>query len=93
MRLWDRAFAPITSIDLTATAAGYAGLTVRSLCWCRELVLIGTKNGEILELAVKDKAHPRPIVRVRMPAFVAVAAHVCRRTARASSGRWRCTPS
>ncbi len=35
------------------------GIVVRSVCWGGERVLAGTRDGEVLEVVVSDRAHPR----------------------------------
>ena len=62
-RLWDKNFAPLTTVSLVTTPIGYADLSIRSVCWNKDNVLVGTKNGEIFEVSVKDKANPRVIVQ------------------------------
>lgn len=38
------------------------GLVVRSVCWQGEKVLAGTKDSEVFELSVGDRAHPQVLV-------------------------------
>ena len=40
------------------------GLSVRSVCWQGERILVGTNAGEVFEVMAKDKDNPRTIVQV-----------------------------
>ncbi|XP_047132983.1 echinoderm microtubule-associated protein-like 6 isoform X1 [Hydra vulgaris] len=59
--LWDIEFKPITRIDLNQHALGYRGISVRSVCWIGEKILLGTNNGEVLEVSAADKNKPMTI--------------------------------
>uniref|UniRef100_UPI00358E5FDC echinoderm microtubule-associated protein-like 5 isoform X4 n=1 Tax=Myxine glutinosa TaxID=7769 RepID=UPI00358E5FDC len=58
IRLWDREFKPISKVDLTGSTHGYANLSVRSVCWHGERIAVGTQDGEIFELVVRDREQP-----------------------------------
>ncbi|XP_063080185.1 echinoderm microtubule-associated protein-like 5 [Engraulis encrasicolus] len=58
IRLWDLTFKPITLIDLTDTDQGYKGLSVRSVCWRGDHILVGTQDSEIFEVVVHDRSKP-----------------------------------
>ncbi|XP_077993248.1 echinoderm microtubule-associated protein-like 6 [Glandiceps talaboti] len=63
IRLWDPDFKSITRINLTDSTDGYQGLSVRSVCWRGEKVLIGTQDSEIFEVIVREREKPRTIVQ------------------------------
>ncbi|XP_070984031.1 echinoderm microtubule-associated protein-like 5 [Oncorhynchus clarkii lewisi] len=65
VRLWDLNFKPITVIDLRETDQGYkargensGGLSVRSVCWRGDHILVGTQDSEIFEVVVHDRTKP-----------------------------------
>lgn len=58
VRLWDLEFSPITSIDLTSTSAGYKGISLRSVCWYGEKVVVGTQGSEIIEVSPRNRGNP-----------------------------------
>ncbi|XP_017909358.1 PREDICTED: echinoderm microtubule-associated protein-like 5 isoform X11 [Capra hircus] len=58
IRLWDLTFKPITVIDLRETDQGYKGLSVRSVCWRGDHILVGTQDGEIFEVVVHERNKP-----------------------------------
>uniref|UniRef100_A0A3Q2XCV2 EMAP like 5 n=1 Tax=Hippocampus comes TaxID=109280 RepID=A0A3Q2XCV2_HIPCM len=58
VRLWDLNFKPITVIDLRETDQGYKGLSVRSVCWRGDHILVGTQDSEIFEVVVHDRNKP-----------------------------------
>ncbi|XP_037397929.1 echinoderm microtubule-associated protein-like 5 isoform X4 [Pygocentrus nattereri] len=66
IRLWDLSFKPITVIDLRETDQGYKvargensrGLSVRSVCWRGDHILVGTQDSEIFEVVVHDRTKP-----------------------------------
>ncbi|EGV91908.1 Echinoderm microtubule-associated protein-like 5 [Cricetulus griseus] len=58
IRLWDLAFKPITVIDLRETDQGYKGLSVRSVCWRGDHILVGTQDSEIFEIVVHERNKP-----------------------------------
>ncbi|KAL1006209.1 hypothetical protein UPYG_G00069270 [Umbra pygmaea] len=58
VRLWDMDFKPITKIDLRETEQGYKSLSIRSVCWKADRVLIGTQDSEIYEVMVRDRDKP-----------------------------------
>ncbi|KAI4583524.1 hypothetical protein MJG53_008737 [Ovis ammon polii x Ovis aries] len=58
IRLWDLTFKPITVIDLRETDQGYKGLSVRSVCWRGDHILVGTQDGEIFEIVVHERNKP-----------------------------------
>ncbi|XP_034150086.1 echinoderm microtubule-associated protein-like 6 isoform X5 [Esox lucius] len=58
VRLWDMDFKPITKIDLRETEQGYKSLSIRSVCWKADRVLMGTQDSEIFEVMVRDRDKP-----------------------------------
>ncbi|XP_076834021.1 echinoderm microtubule-associated protein-like 5 isoform X2 [Brachyhypopomus gauderio] len=58
IRLWDLNFKPITVIDLRETEQGYKGLSVRSVCWSGDHILVGTQDSEIFEVVVHERNKP-----------------------------------
>ncbi|KAK1339420.1 hypothetical protein QTO34_020103 [Cnephaeus nilssonii] len=58
IRLWDLTFKPITVIDLRETDQGYKGLSVRSVCWRGDHILVGTQDSEIFEIVVHERKKP-----------------------------------
>uniref|UniRef100_A0A4W4ENS0 HELP domain-containing protein n=1 Tax=Electrophorus electricus TaxID=8005 RepID=A0A4W4ENS0_ELEEL len=58
VRLWDLNFKPITVIDLRETDQGYKGLSVRSVCWSGDHILVGTQDSEIFEVVVHERNKP-----------------------------------
>ncbi|XP_048456030.1 echinoderm microtubule-associated protein-like 5 [Rhincodon typus] len=58
VRLWDLNFQPITLIDLRETDQGYRGLSVRSVCWQGDHILVGTQDSEIFEIVVHERNKP-----------------------------------
>uniref|UniRef100_A0A8C8CCM8 Echinoderm microtubule-associated protein-like 5 n=1 Tax=Oncorhynchus tshawytscha TaxID=74940 RepID=A0A8C8CCM8_ONCTS len=58
VRLWDLNFKPITVIHLRETDQGYKGLSVRSVCWRGDHILVGTQDSEIFEVVVHDRTKP-----------------------------------
>ncbi|XP_004681693.1 PREDICTED: echinoderm microtubule-associated protein-like 5 isoform X1 [Condylura cristata] len=58
IRLWDLTFKPITVIDLRETDQGYKGLSVRSVCWRGDHILVGTQDSEIFEIVVHERHKP-----------------------------------
>ncbi|KFO18258.1 Echinoderm microtubule-associated protein-like 5 [Fukomys damarensis] len=58
IRLWDLTFKPITVIDLRETDQGYKGLSVRSVCWQGDHILVGTQDSEIFEIVVHERNKP-----------------------------------
>uniref|UniRef100_A0A8C4SLW8 EMAP like 5 n=1 Tax=Erpetoichthys calabaricus TaxID=27687 RepID=A0A8C4SLW8_ERPCA len=58
VRLWDLNFKPITVIDLRETDQGYKGLSVRSVCWRGDHILVGTQDSEIFEVVVHERNKP-----------------------------------
>ncbi|KAM6977453.1 echinoderm microtubule-associated protein-like 6 [Aplochiton taeniatus] len=58
VRLWDSDFKPITKIDLRETEQGYKGLSVRSVCWKADRILLGTQDSEIFEVMVRERDKP-----------------------------------
>uniref|UniRef100_H3AL06 EMAP like 5 n=1 Tax=Latimeria chalumnae TaxID=7897 RepID=H3AL06_LATCH len=58
VRLWDLNFKPITVIDLRETDQGYKGLSVRSVCWRGDHILVGTQDSEIFEIVVHERKKP-----------------------------------
>ncbi|OXB75363.1 UNVERIFIED_CONTAM: hypothetical protein H355_009517 [Colinus virginianus] len=58
VRLWDLNFKPITVIDLRETDQGYKGLSVRSVCWRGDHILVGTQDSEIFEIVVHERNKP-----------------------------------
>ncbi|XP_012868821.1 PREDICTED: echinoderm microtubule-associated protein-like 5 [Dipodomys ordii] len=58
IRLWDLTFKPITVIDLRETEQGYKGLSVRSVCWRGDHILVGTQDSEIFEIVVHERNKP-----------------------------------
>ncbi|XP_072318016.1 echinoderm microtubule-associated protein-like 6, partial [Eucyclogobius newberryi] len=63
VRLWDQDFNPITRINLRESPQGYAGLSVRSVCWRADRVLAGTQDGEVFEVLVRDRDQPVLLVQ------------------------------
>lgn len=63
IKLWDGNFKPITTINMTTIQNGYKGLCIRSVCWKGEMVLVGTKDGEIFEVSVHDRNKPQCLVQ------------------------------
>lgn len=61
--LWDTEFKPITRIDLNRHSIGYSGISVRSVCWGGERILVGTNAGEVFEVCAADKDKPITIVQ------------------------------
>eukprot|EP00111_Clytia_hemisphaerica_P009365 TCONS_00027488-protein len=61
--LWDTEFKPITRIDLNKHSLGYSGISIRSVCWDGEKVLVGTNGGEIFEVAAADKTKPTNLIQ------------------------------
>ncbi|CAB3992368.1 echinoderm microtubule-associated -like 6 [Paramuricea clavata] len=61
--LWDGDFKPITKIDLLNSVIGYKGLSVRSVCWVADKILVGTNNSEIYEVLASNKESPRTLVQ------------------------------
>ncbi|EDO48487.1 predicted protein, partial [Nematostella vectensis] len=61
--LWDAEFKPIAKLDLINTRVGYEGLSIRSVCWLGEKILVGTNAGEVFEVMATDKDKPRTIVQ------------------------------
>lgn len=62
VKLWDPDFKPVTSVNLSNSPVGYKGLSVRSVCWRGDRVLIGTQDSQIFEVIVRDRDKPRCIV-------------------------------
>ncbi|KAF4017713.1 hypothetical protein G4228_008523 [Cervus hanglu yarkandensis] len=58
IRLWDLTFKPITVIDLREADQGYKGLSVRSVCWRGDHILVGTQDSEIFEIVVHERNKP-----------------------------------
>ncbi|XP_078516147.1 echinoderm microtubule-associated protein-like 5 isoform X2 [Lissotriton helveticus] len=58
VRLWDLNFKAITVIDLRETDQGYKGLSVRSVCWRGDHILVGTQDSEIFEIVVHERNKP-----------------------------------
>ncbi|KAJ8246474.1 hypothetical protein GJAV_G00268220 [Gymnothorax javanicus] len=58
IRLWDMEFNPITKIDLRETEHGYKALSVRSVCWRSDRLLVGTQDSEIFEVLVQERDKP-----------------------------------
>ncbi|XP_032883277.1 echinoderm microtubule-associated protein-like 5 isoform X3 [Amblyraja radiata] len=58
VRLWDLSFQPVTLIDLRETDQGYRGLSVRSVCWQGDHILVGTQDSEIFEIVVHERNKP-----------------------------------
>ncbi|KAM9714304.1 echinoderm microtubule-associated protein-like 5 isoform 3-T3 [Dama dama] len=58
IRLWDLTFKPITVIDLREADQGYKGLSVRSVCWRGDHILVGTQDSEIFEIVVHERNRP-----------------------------------
>ncbi|XP_033122529.1 echinoderm microtubule-associated protein-like 6 [Anneissia japonica] len=63
IRLWDTDFKLITKLDLTQMNEGYKGLSVRSAHWIGDRVLVGTQDGEVLEIFVRDRDKPRVLIQ------------------------------
>ncbi|BFZ11617.1 hypothetical protein BsWGS_14656 [Bradybaena similaris] len=63
VRLWDGDFKAITSINIANSSVGYTGLVVRAVCWRGDQLLIGTQDGEIFEVQVKNKDKPKCLVQ------------------------------
>ena len=42
------------------------GLCVRSVCWEKENIVVGTKDGEVMEITVADRDNPSVLVQVRV---------------------------
>lgn len=39
------------------------GLSIRSVCWISDRILIGTQNSEIFEVLVRDRDNPAPLTQ------------------------------
>ena len=65
VRLWDLDFKPIAKLDVAASPHGYAGLSVRSVSWAGEQILVGTKDSEIFEISVRERDKPKLLIQVR----------------------------
>jgi microtubule-associated protein-like 6 len=63
VRLWDTEFKPITRLDLTTLSGGYKGLSVRSISWVGENILVGTKDSDIFEISVGERHKPRLLMQ------------------------------
>ncbi|XP_038072339.1 echinoderm microtubule-associated protein-like 6 [Patiria miniata] len=63
IRLWDTDFKPVTKINLAETKEGYPGLTVRSVHWRGDRVLVGTQDSEVMEIFLREKDKPRILVQ------------------------------
>ncbi|KAI0227896.1 Echinoderm microtubule-associated protein-like 6 [Lamellibrachia satsuma] len=63
IRLWDTDFKPISKIDLTQASDGYQGLSIRSVCWRGDRVLVGTQDSEVFEVAVSERQKPRCLIQ------------------------------
>lgn len=42
------------------------GLSIRSVCWGGEKILVGTNGGEVFEVTATDKEKPVTLVQVSM---------------------------
>ncbi|XP_029642851.1 echinoderm microtubule-associated protein-like 6 [Octopus sinensis] len=63
VKLWDGDFKLITVINMTTIPNGYRDLCVRSVCWKGEIILVGTKGGEIFEVTVHERNKPRCLLQ------------------------------
>ncbi|XP_068597059.1 echinoderm microtubule-associated protein-like 6 [Brachionichthys hirsutus] len=63
VRLWDGDFKGIAKIDLRTAEQGYKGLSVRSVCWRADRILVGTQDSEIFEVMVRDRDKPLLIMQ------------------------------
>uniref|UniRef100_A0A4W4FP77 HELP domain-containing protein n=1 Tax=Electrophorus electricus TaxID=8005 RepID=A0A4W4FP77_ELEEL len=63
IRLWDFDFKPITKIHLREAEHGYQGLSIRSVCWRADRILVGTQDSEIFEVMVRDREKPQLIMQ------------------------------
>lgn len=61
--LWDPDFRPITKIDLHKTKQGYPGLSIRSVHWLGENILVGTHDSEILEIFIREREKPKVLAQ------------------------------
>ncbi|CAH1792746.1 unnamed protein product [Owenia fusiformis] len=50
-------------MDVKETQEGYPGLTVRSVSWRGERVLVGTQDSEIFEISVQQREKPRCLMQ------------------------------
>jgi len=41
------------------------GISIRSVCWDGEKILVGTNGGEIFEVAAVDKDKPSTLIQVK----------------------------
>ncbi|KAI3380118.1 hypothetical protein SNEBB_001204 [Seison nebaliae] len=62
-KLWDKNFKVLICIDLSETSNGYSGLCIRSLCWVRKGILIGTNDGEIFEIIAGEEDKPKCLLQ------------------------------
>ncbi|XP_055878559.1 echinoderm microtubule-associated protein-like 6 isoform X2 [Biomphalaria glabrata] len=63
VKLWDIDFKPISTVNIASSSVGYSGLVIRSVCWRGDQLLIGTQDGEIFEVLVKNKDKPKCLVQ------------------------------
>ncbi|RDD40098.1 Echinoderm microtubule-associated protein-like 6 [Trichoplax sp. H2] len=63
VRLWDTEFKPIVKLDLTQTSGGYPDLSIRSVCWHGDKILVGTRDSEIFEISVRDRDKPKLLIQ------------------------------
>ncbi|XP_046848411.1 echinoderm microtubule-associated protein-like 6 [Xenia sp. Carnegie-2017] len=61
--LWDNNFKVVTKIDLVNSDIGYKGLSLRSVCWSGDRIIVGTNDSEILEVLASNKESARTIVQ------------------------------
>nr|CAB3242507.1 echinoderm microtubule-associated protein-like 6 [Phallusia mammillata] len=63
VKLWDVGFNPLTTLNIKEAPYGYKGLSIRSVCWTSDRILIGTQNSEIFEVLVRDRDNPAPLTQ------------------------------
>ncbi|XP_071834835.1 echinoderm microtubule-associated protein-like 6 isoform X3 [Apostichopus japonicus] len=63
VRIWDVDFQPISTINLRETNEGYPGMSIRSVQWRGDRILVGTNDGEVMEVFVRERDKPRVVVQ------------------------------
>uniref|UniRef100_H2YU30 Anaphase-promoting complex subunit 4 WD40 domain-containing protein n=1 Tax=Ciona savignyi TaxID=51511 RepID=H2YU30_CIOSA len=63
VKLWDTSFNPLTTINFKDSSYGYKGVSIRSVCWSSDRILIGTQNSEVFEILVRDRENPTPLTQ------------------------------
>ncbi|XP_078490103.1 echinoderm microtubule-associated protein-like 6 [Ciona intestinalis] len=63
VKLWDTSFNPLTTVNFKDTTYGYKGVSIRSVCWASDRILIGTQNSEVFEILVRDRENPSPLTQ------------------------------